>query len=84
MTTKLSTSERNRRISQGLKLSWKQRQAEAKHERPGIALIRKVIRKARKLLKAEPDDPSSGYRRGLVESLSWVIGQNKRFHKLEK
>lgn len=55
-----------------------------KHQRPSDAVIRKVIRKAKRLLKAEPDDLSAGYRRGLVESLAWVLGENSRFHKLDK
>jgi len=37
-----------------------------KHERPSDAMIRKVIRKARKLLKAEPNDLSAA-RRGNVQ-----------------
>lgn len=54
------------------------------HPRPSDTTIKKVIRKAKKLVKAEPDDLSAGYRRGLAEALAWVLGENTRFDKLEK
>jgi hypothetical protein len=49
---------------------------------PSPLTVRQCIGILRKLVREEPDDPSTPYRRGMLEALTWVSGMNPRLHRL--
>jgi hypothetical protein len=52
------------------------------HPPPQASVIRQAIGILRKLIREKPDDPSTPFRRGMLEALTWERGENPRMHRI--
>ncbi len=53
-----------------------------KHTQPCVTRIKKARALAKRMLRKDGDDNlPAGYRRGWIDALSWVLGENRTFDK---